>query len=180
MDGKLTNLEPRNRIGVLHRGVPRIEAKCSVPVSADLAFALSQTYGELRYRWDPFVHHQELLNGAHRAGAGVQTLTRSKHKLTMITEYQSFRPPSHVGMKMVSGPWFFQTFSGGWNFLATTDNETAVTWRYNFVVKPAFLRPIADRIGTYVLQRDINRRLAAFANACRDQSILKEVQPFTS
>ena len=158
--------------------MPRIEAKCSVPIRIDLAFALSQTYGELRYRWDPFVHHQELLNGELRAGAGVQTLTRSKHRLTMVTEYQSFRPPAHVGMKMVRGPWFFQSFSGGWNFAATTPTETAVIWRYNFVVKPKWLRPIADRIGTYLLQRDIDRRLAAFAKACTDASIIDQVETF--
>jgi Polyketide cyclase / dehydrase and lipid transport len=158
--------------------MPRIEAKGSVPVSIDMAFALSQTYGELRYRWDPFVHHQELLKGAVRAGTGVQTLTRSKHRLTMVSEYQSFRPPTHVGMKMVRGPWFFQSFSGGWNFSATTPTETAVVWRSNFVVKPAFLRPNSHRLGIKLLQHDIDRRLAAFVKACDDQSIMREIEPF--
>jgi ribosome-associated toxin RatA of RatAB toxin-antitoxin module len=164
---------------VLHSDVPRIEASCVVPISMDTAFALSQTYGELRYRWDPFVHHQELLNGATRAGGGVQTLTRSKHHLTMITEYQSFRPPNHVGMKMVKGPWFFQSFSGGWNFSSKSERETSVVWRYNFVVRPKWLRPIADRIGKAMLQRDIDRRLAAFAKACTDPTILSQVELFS-
>jgi ribosome-associated toxin RatA of RatAB toxin-antitoxin module len=158
--------------------MPRITATCTVPVGVDLAFALSQTYGEVRYAWDPFVHHQELLKGATKAGKGVQTLTRSRHRLTMISEYQSFRPPTHVGMKMIKGPWFFQSFSGGWNFSAVNANETTATWRYNFVVKPAFLRPIADRLGTVLLQRDIDRRLAAFQAACADPAIIGKVEPF--
>jgi hypothetical protein len=147
-------------------------------VAIDVAFALSQTYGEVRYRWDPFVHHQELLDGASRAGRGVQTLTRSKHRLTMISEYQSFRPPTHVGMKMTKGPWFFQSFSGGWNFVETSPNETAVVWRYNFVCRPKWMRPISHRLGMLMLQRDIDRRLRAFKEACCNPSILNEVAPF--
>ena len=30
----------------------------------DVAFAVSQTQGEIRYRWDPFVRSQRLLDGA--------------------------------------------------------------------------------------------------------------------
>jgi ribosome-associated toxin RatA of RatAB toxin-antitoxin module len=159
--------------------MPRIEASCTVPIGIDLAFALSQTYGELRYQWDPFVHHQELLDGATKAGKGVQTLTRSKHRLTMISEYQSFKAPTHVGMKMTKGPWFFQSFSGGWNFSATSATETAVIWRYNFICTPKWIRPIADRIGTKMLQRDIERRLAAFEKACRNPDIMSKIEVFT-
>ena len=43
------------------------------------AFALSQTYGEIRYRWDPFVREQHLLDGANPCGQGVRTSTRSRH-----------------------------------------------------------------------------------------------------
>jgi hypothetical protein len=31
----------------------------------------------------------------------------------MVSEYVSFAPPTHVGMKMVRGPWFFEMFAGG-------------------------------------------------------------------
>ena len=33
----------------------------TVPLDPARAFALSQTYGELRYRWDPFVREQRLV-----------------------------------------------------------------------------------------------------------------------
>ncbi len=42
----------------------RVEAKIVVPVGVDTAFAVSQTQGEIRYRWDPFVRSQQLLDGA--------------------------------------------------------------------------------------------------------------------
>lgn len=136
-----------------------------------MAFTLSQTYGELRYRWDPFVREQHLLDGATSAGKGVRTATLSRHGLRMVSRYITYRPPGHVGMKMEEGPWFFRSFSGGWNFVALDDERTEATWRYNFTVRPAWLRFVADPIGRWLLGRDIRRRLDAFAAAAADPSI---------
>jgi hypothetical protein len=156
--------------------VPRVESTVTVPLDPETTFALSQTHGELRYRWDPFVREQRLLDGATAAGKGVKTWTRSRHKLVMVSEYVTFRPPQHVGMRMVSGPWFFRTFSGGWNFSPDGDGGTVATWRYNFTCRPRWLAPIADRIGVWLLGRDIRRRLDAFAEACADPEILSKLR----
>lgn len=90
----------------------------------------------------------------------------------MISEYTSFRPPLQVGMRMVSGPWFFSSFGGGWTFRAIADSRTEATWRYTFTIRPKVLAPIANRIGSALLGRDINRRLRAFAVACADPNLL--------
>lgn len=157
--------------------MPRVESTVIVPLPPERAFALSQAYGELRYRWDPFVREQRLLDGATAAAKGVRTWTRSRHRLTMVSEYVTFRPPSHVGMRMVRGPWFFRTFSGGWNFTPVGGGAgaTEATWRYNFTVRPRWLAPVVDRIGVWVLGRDVRRRLAAFAAACADPEIVQAV-----
>jgi Polyketide cyclase / dehydrase and lipid transport len=160
--------------------MPRVSSTVTVPLDAAQAFALSQTYGELRYRWDPFVREQRLLDGATAAAKGVRTWTRSRHRLTMESEYVTFRPPGHVGMKMVRGPWFFRSFSGGWNFTPVEPDEngaprTETTWRYNFTIRPSWLAPIADRVGVWLLGRDIRRRVDAFAAACADPEILAAV-----
>jgi hypothetical protein len=91
----------------------------------------------------------------------------------------TFRPPTHVGMRMLTGPWFFRTFSGGWNFAGTSQDATSTaatsteaTWRYNFTIRPAWLAPVADRVGVWILGRDIRRRLDAFAAACADPEIV--------
>lgn len=152
--------------------MPRIEATATVGVPRDVAFRLSQTYGEIRYRWDPFVREQHLLDGADRAAKGVRTSTTSRHGLRMVSEYVTYRPPGHVGMRMVTGPWFFQSFSGGWHFVERADGGTDATWRYNFTCRPGWIRPVADRLGRWFLARDIRRRLDAFATACADRSIL--------
>jgi hypothetical protein len=159
--------------------VPRVESSVVVPLDIERTFQLSQTYGELRYRWDPFVTEQRLLDGATAAGKGVRTWTRSRHRLVMVSEYVTYKPPGHVGMRMVTGPWFFKTFSGGWNFNPADgdDGGTVATWRYNFTCRPAWLRPIADRIGVRLLGRDIHRRLDAFAKACADADIVAALTP---
>ncbi len=151
--------------------MPRIEAVAIVDVPAAVAFAVSQTQGEARYRWDPFVREQRLLDGATVPGKGVRTWTRSRHGLVMVSEYVTFRPPTHVGMRMVDGPGFFQSFSGGWNFVERPDGRTQATWRYNFTCRPAWIRPVADRLGSWLLGRDIRRRIAAFARACADPEV---------
>lgn len=156
--------------------VPRIEVTTTLDLAPIDAFAVSQTYGELRYRWDTFVREQHLLEGAAGAAKGVRTSTRSRHGLAMVSEYVTFHPPSHVGMRMVTGPWFFASFSGGWNFAARDDGRTDVVWRYNFTCRPRWLRPLADRIGVWLLTRDIRRRIDAYAAACRDPELVAAVR----
>ena len=155
--------------------MPRIEATAVVDVPREVAFRLSQTYGEIRYRWDPFVKEQHLLDGAPAAAKGVRTSTTSRHGLKMVSEYVTYRPPGHVGMRMVEGPWFFQSFSGGWNFADHDGGGTSATWRYNFTCRPTWIRPIADPIGRWFLGRDIRKRLDAFTAACADPSILADL-----
>jgi hypothetical protein len=152
--------------------MPRIEATTEVAVGVDAAFAVSQSQQEVRYAWDPFVREQRLLDGAVHPGRGVLTRTTSRHRLTMVSEYTSFRPPTQVGMKMVEGPWFFSAFGAGWSFKELGPGATEATWRYTFTVRPPWLAPVADRVGRVLLQRDIDRRLAGFACACADPALV--------
>lgn len=110
--------------------MPQVEAAVIVEVGPEIAFAVSQTTGEIRLRWDPFIRRQRFLDGAAAAGKGVRTLTVSRHGLSMISEYVSYQPPRNVGMTMRRGPWFFRTFGGGWRFTPTEDGRTRAVWKY--------------------------------------------------
>jgi len=156
--------------------MPRVESSATLPVDAASAFALSQSQQEVRYRWDPFVIRQELLDGAERPDKGVRTLTRSRHRLTMVSEYTSFRPPNQVGMRMVEGPWFFRTFGGGWSFADLGDGTCEATWRYTFSTSVGPFSKLADRIGLWFLGRDIERRLAGFARGCADPELIQQAK----
>lgn len=67
--------------------MPVIESSVVVPLPQELAFAVSQTTGEVQLRWDPFISNQHYLDGAPTAGKGVRTKTRSWHRLDMVPEY---------------------------------------------------------------------------------------------
>ncbi|MCP2326261.1 hypothetical protein HDA40_004768 [Hamadaea flava] len=157
--------------------MPVVEASLIVPVPPEVAYAVSQTTGEIRYRWDPFVREQHFLHGATKPAKGVRTFTRSRHGFTMISEYVSYNPPSNVGMKMVEGPWFFEMMGGGWRFSpAEVPGHSIATWRYNFRCRPRLVRPIAEWIGRRLLQRDIDRRIAGFKKGCADPVVLAAVR----
>jgi hypothetical protein len=157
--------------------MPVIESTVVVPVPVDVAFAVSQTTGATRLRWDPFIRRQRLLDGAVLPAKGVRTLTVHRLGFRMVSEYVSYNPPSNVGMKMLTGSWFFEKLGGGWRF-APVDGEpgrTLAVWRYNFSCRPAWLAPLAERIGSVILQRDIDRRIAGFARGCGDPEVLAAV-----
>jgi hypothetical protein len=157
--------------------MPVVESSVVVAVEPTIAFAVSQTTGETRLRWDPFIHEQHFLDGATAPAKGVRTATRHRFKpLRMISEYVSYNAPTNVGMKMLDGPWFFESFAGGWRFAPEPSGQTRATWRYNFRCRPRWLAPVTERIGARVLQRDIDRRIAGFARGCADPVVLAAVR----
>lgn len=156
--------------------MPQVVAEVDVPVPPDVAFAVSQTTGEIRLRWDPFIRRQYFLDGATAPGKGVRTFTRARIGARMISHYVSYAPPGNVGMTMEQGPWFFARFGGGWRFTARPAGGTRAVWKYTFSCRPAWLAPVAERIGTWLLGREIRARIAAFARACEDDVVLAAVR----
>lgn len=154
--------------------MPQVRAERFIALDVDTAFALSQTTGQFRLKWDPFIRSQHWLNGATAAAKGVETATVSRMGLRMVSQYVSYSPPRNVGMKMVSGPWFFETFGGGWRFSPTDDAGTHAVWKYTFSCRPAWLRPVAERVGSLILGREIERRIEAFAKACENPELVAE------
>lgn len=158
--------------------MPQVTSDVWVPVTPEVAFAVSQTTGEVRMRWDPFIRHQRLIE-ADRPAKGVRTLTKARVGPQMVSEYVSYRPPTSVGMTMVKGPWFFATFGGGWRFVPQAQDGVAgtrATWKYTYAVRPAWLRPVAEPIGQWLLGREIRARIAAWAKACEDPVVLASLE----
>ncbi|MEO7079490.1 MAG: SRPBCC family protein [Rhodococcus sp. (in: high G+C Gram-positive bacteria)] len=154
--------------------MPVVESSVIVALPVDLAFAVSQTTGSIRMRWDPFVRRQYFLDGALTPDTGVRTVTVHRLGFRMISEYVSYHPPTNVGMKMVTGSWFFERMGGGWRFTPVEGqpDSTRAVWKYNVACRPRFLAPIAERIGRIILQRDIDRRIAGYARGCADSEVV--------
>ncbi len=154
--------------------MPQVTADAWVPVSPEVAFAVSQTTGEVRLRWDPLIRQQHLID-ADRPARGVRTLTRARVGPRMVSEYVSYRPPTSVGMTMVTGPWFFASFGGGWRFTPESREGVAGTravWKYTYTVRPSWLRRLAEPLGQVILGREIRARINAFSRACQDPAVL--------
>ncbi len=157
--------------------MPQVTSDTWVPVPPETAFAVSQTTGEVRLRWDPFIRHQHLVD-AERPAKGVRTVTRARVGPRMVSEYVSYRPPTSVGMTMVSGPWFFGSFGGGWRFVPETRDGvdgTRAVWKYTYSIRPGWLRFAAEPVGQWLLGREIRARIAAYARACEDPVVLASV-----
>ena len=152
--------------------MPTVSAEVVVPVDPATAFAVSQTTGQVRLRWDPFIRRQRFLDGATEPDRGVRTLTVHRSRLTMVSEYVSYAPPRNAGMRMVTGPWFFSKMAGGWRFEDAGEGRTRAIWKYNFACSPRFLAPIAERLGAWILGWEIRRRIAGFARGCADPVVL--------
>jgi hypothetical protein len=156
--------------------VPQVIAEIWVPVTPEVAFAVSQTTGETRLRWDPFIRRQHFLDGATAPDKGVRTLTLARVGPRMVSEYVSYHPPTNVGMTMVEGPWFFAGFGGGWRF-TPDDGGTRAVWKYTYAVRPGWLRVVAEPIGQWLLGREIRARIKAWARACEDPEVLRAIAP---
>ena len=156
--------------------MPVVESSLVVPVDPATAFAVSQTTGPVRLRWDPFIRRQHFLDGATAPAKGVRTFTRHRSGLSMVSEYVSYNPPTNVGMRMVRGSWFFENLAGGWRFAPDPSGGTRATWRYSFRCRPRWLAPLAERVGSWVLGRDVDHRIAGFARGCADPVVLAAVR----
>lgn len=80
----------------------------------------------------------------------------------MISRYVSFRPPTHVAVAMVRGPWILSRFAGTWRFQKLTESTTEVSYIYNMRLRPQVFARVFGGIVAWLYERDMRRRLEAF------------------
>ena len=138
-----------------------VESSVVVPIPPALAFAVSQTTGETRLRWDPFIRRQRSLTRPPRPPRASAPSPGTGPGA--VSEYVFYQPPTNVGMKMVDGPWFFAVMAGGWRFTALPDGGTRAVWRYSFTCGPHWLAPARNGWGARAAarHRPPDRRLRA-------------------
>ena len=155
--------------------MPTVEAKIDIAAPQDAVFDLAQDYA-LRLRWDPFLREMKVLDGAAEAAVGVRVWVRAKNGLSMEVVYLTLDRPRSVAMKMTSGPRLFERFAGSWRFEPVAGSSTRVTFRYGFETRMPLLRPLLDRVVTWVFMRDIERRLQGLKHAAEHTDIVVELR----
>ena len=154
--------------------MPTIQSAIEIDAPAHQLFALAQDY-RLRLQWDPFLRGMRFLDGASAPAVGVRVWVRTRIGLTMVVRYITYRAPAHVAMTMATGPWIFRRFSGAWNFYPLTHNRTRVVFRYHFTTRPRILHLPIDAAVRWVLQREMDARLAGFKRSSETTDILQRL-----
>jgi ribosome-associated toxin RatA of RatAB toxin-antitoxin module len=149
--------------------MPIVESSGTIAASQDQVFAVAQDY-DLRLQWDPFLRQIKFLGGATHAAVGVQVWVKAKNGLAMTVEYLAVQRPSHVAIKMVTGPFFFQQFGGTWRFEVVAPAQTQVRFRYSFRTRWPILRPILDPMIRLVFARDVRARILGLKRFMEGQS----------
>ena len=151
--------------------MPVVESSGEIRAPREALFALTQDY-YVRLEWDPFLRDLRFLDGATGPAPGVRVWVRARNGLDMLVEYVTVIPPERVAVKLVRGPFFFESFAGAWIFQPAGDGRTRVTFRYSFRTGWRLLRPVLDRVISAVFTRDIAARVRALKHAAEETDLL--------
>ncbi|BBB60011.1 hypothetical protein UNDKW_1738 [Undibacterium sp. KW1] len=156
-----------------------IKHEFEVRASAKYLFDLTQDY-TLRQEWDTLTTESYLLN-AKQAAVGAQARCIDGNGLAMDIEYVSYKPNEVAAVKMVSGPYIFDQFAGGWHFKALSDGLTRVRFSYNITAKPRWLSWLLTPILCLKFKRETEKRIVALtAYAERQFAVLPPAHPVAS
>jgi hypothetical protein len=140
-----------------------LEAAIEIRASPEAIFDLIHDYSR-RLDWDPFLKQACLLDGARSAGVGVKSLCTARNGfggLAMETVYVSFERPRVAAVKMTRGPSLLETFAASINQEAAGSGMTRVTYRFNFLTRPGWLRGVMEPIAAALFRREVRGRLEA-------------------
>ena len=154
--------------------MPVVESSAEIHAPREALFALTQDY-YVRLEWDPFLRDLRFLDGATGPAPGVRVWVRAKNGLSMRVEYVTIVPPERVAVKLVRGPFFFESFAGAWIFHDAGEGRTRVTFRYGFRTRWRLLRPLLDRAISAVFTRDIAARVHALKHAAEETDLLRRI-----
>ena len=140
-----------------------LEAAIEIRASPEAVFDLIHDYRR-RLDWDPFLKGACLLEGAKAAGIGVKSRCTARNGfggLIMDSVYVSFDRPRVAAVRMTRGPAVLETFAASINQEDLGSGLTRVTYRFNFLTRPRWLRAIIEPIAAVLFRREVSGRLRA-------------------
>jgi ribosome-associated toxin RatA of RatAB toxin-antitoxin module len=156
------------RYGSYAEGIVMATGTSSIEITApsSVVFDLIHDYSR-RLEWDPFLRSAELLHGSRNAERGATSRCAAKFRaggLSMDTEYVTFDRPKVAAVRLVRGPWCFKSFAATIRHSETSENNSVVTYNYNFSTKPRWLTFLLDPIVAKIFHRETTARLKALKN----------------
>jgi hypothetical protein len=135
-----------------------------IAAPAEDLFNLTQDYARRRL-WDRFLYAAHPLSGALAPDVGVRVRCVAWYGSSMDVEYVSYRSPRVAAVRMRAGPPILRRFAASWLFRQRSTGETQVTFRYHFLVRPAWL----TRVVGWFFAREMRKRLVALKRFAESQ-----------
>lgn len=148
----------------------RFEESAVIAAPAEIIFDLIHDYS-IRMDWDPFLRDVRLLdvNGSvlpleTAVGIGSRircTAVWRSGGTSLECEYVSFNRPRTASIRMIRGPWFFQSFVARVTTVELNPSACLMTGLYQFECRPRWLAPVFENVVRAVFSRETRRRWAA-------------------
>ena len=135
-----------------------------VAKSADV-FALLHDY-DRRLEWDTLLQAAYLTDGFARAEQGaISTCVgrRAVGGMALTTRYVTFQPPRLGAVKMIRGPWLFESWAASIKHEDLADGNSRITYAWQFQVRPRFLHWLVGPIVNQIFYWETRKRLRALA-----------------
>ncbi|WP_415896523.1 SRPBCC family protein [Neptuniibacter sp. QD57_21] len=147
--------------------MPSITYSINIAKPIDEVYAITQDY-HVRYEWDPFPEHIEMMDGATEIAIGTQVKVVAKSGLEMVVEFVQVKPPHVAAIRMIKGPVILDTFAGSWLLKSLPDNATRVTFKYSLKSKKWALPWITDKLLSWYFGSKVKARLNGLATYCQN------------
>jgi hypothetical protein len=137
-----------------------------MPASCDQVFDLIHDY-DRRLEWDTLLSEAYLEPPFALAEKGAVSLCRGRPILGGIgvrTFYVSFDRSKVAAVKMINRPPFFEMFAASIRHIAVSENTSIVEYRFSFLARPRFLRPLLHPVMQLFFRWETQKRLGALSN----------------
>lgn len=90
-------------------------------------------------------------------------------RISLTTEYVSFRKPEVAAVRLVNRPPFFDTFAATIRHADLADGSSSIEYKYNFTARPIWLRFVLHPFMNFLLKMETKKRIAALCRYFADQ-----------
>jgi ribosome-associated toxin RatA of RatAB toxin-antitoxin module len=138
------------------------EETIQISATPEAVFDLIHDY-KRRLEWDPFLKEASLLDQDSAClGATCRCVSKNHFGgMAMDAVHVSFDPPNVAAVKIVRGPRILESFAATLRQERVADNQTRLTYKYNFETRPRFLRPILNLACSLFFASEVRNRLKA-------------------
>ncbi len=143
--------------------MPHGSVSAIVSASSTEVFRLLHDY-DRRLEWDTLLQDARLCEGWTEAQLHATSICTGRWYLgglSLKTQYVSFRSPEVAAVKMLNRPPLFDAFAASIRHRDLGDGTSSVEYKYNFTVRPSWLRRLLHPVMAAVFRWETRKRLRA-------------------